>query len=757
MLIVNAVVGILNNDAFSLATRRKFNQQSILRECVADELKEFYLTNGKDLCDSQSGLAIYDVVGTISVSHHWSNLTALRQELGRSVPYKSRVKYFNIVDILLEHSSFKRFKFDVKEAINELVKRVLNTVNPSRYKETVNQDIDASGDTNRPLLRIFSPLNAGNNCDDTDDNLNKDDKKTLERNVIEQLSVLSNSTKETSSVQHNEGCNTVRLNTVEGEKSNFVDSRGRKKRTVHQYLAMTETENVTRSYSSINDNLLPITKKLRTINNRALPTSAKSNNKSNYKKKKGGIGGNRNKNTTVKGKRVNSFSLQPADTPVILATKITTTLSSSPSGLLASEYQFDVHSVFNDSYNSNVIVDCSSTARLLEPSSSSSSSILIQPPCSSTAALSLQDSSNCDNNVDRDCITYKYCSLEMNNDGDNLGINVDNHVVNSSSYSSNNKYYSVMAAAAVEEERYSPHPWELLDEVTATTTAAACRDTAATSSSSATATNEAFYSYQKQQQQHQQLLQCDDHTITLEPTITPSTSLCCLPFAVTTTNNSMNRINNMKPIYQFTSIQDNNDKNHKKVSSDVYSQLTNVTSSLINSESNSTEQYIISAIATDKIDILDSNSSSSLQANRSAVSCKDLNSSSLLVSTETKETTTTSTIAPAFNGSLLSISPSSAVFRSSPTPSEPAATIIPSLLHVTLPRSLPPFPCFSSNPSPRASYKNNNNNNNDHSDANISTDNNNSCSVTQVNKHHRSYGISNKANIDYYCCNTYFY
>eukprot|EP00601_Ochromonadales_sp_CCMP2298_P004971 CAMPEP_0173191146 /NCGR_PEP_ID=MMETSP1141-20130122/12728_1 /TAXON_ID=483371 /ORGANISM="non described non described, Strain CCMP2298" /LENGTH=271 /DNA_ID=CAMNT_0014115313 /DNA_START=163 /DNA_END=975 /DNA_ORIENTATION=- len=112
LLLVNAIVGILDFESFNLASRRKFNQQKVLCECILQEIDSL----DPDADKSQ----VFAVVDST-----WSDLSALRTFLDSNAPYKSKDKYFFIMNVLLSHQVLAELNFNLEEAVNVAVRKIL--------------------------------------------------------------------------------------------------------------------------------------------------------------------------------------------------------------------------------------------------------------------------------------------------------------------------------------------------------------------------------------------------------------------------------------------------------------------------------------------------------------------------------------------------------------------------------------------------------------------------------------------------------
>ncbi|KAJ1432697.1 hypothetical protein B484DRAFT_429796 [Ochromonadaceae sp. CCMP2298] len=112
LLLVNAIIGILDVEACNLGTRRKFNQQKELCECI-QEIRS--TTNADD----------EDKVCVVSVEGEWSNISSLRALLDSDAPYKSKDKYTFIMNVLLNHKVLADFNFDLRDVISAAVRKIL--------------------------------------------------------------------------------------------------------------------------------------------------------------------------------------------------------------------------------------------------------------------------------------------------------------------------------------------------------------------------------------------------------------------------------------------------------------------------------------------------------------------------------------------------------------------------------------------------------------------------------------------------------
>ncbi|KAJ1432950.1 hypothetical protein B484DRAFT_429692 [Ochromonadaceae sp. CCMP2298] len=124
LLLVNAIIGILDCDSFNLSTRRKFNQQKVLCECIL----EIRSTTLVETDEEEVYVAVDEGV--------WSTIPYLRDFLDSNAPYKSKDKYSFITNMLLAHKVLADLDFNLVEAVNAAVRKILQNectiVQPAR-------------------------------------------------------------------------------------------------------------------------------------------------------------------------------------------------------------------------------------------------------------------------------------------------------------------------------------------------------------------------------------------------------------------------------------------------------------------------------------------------------------------------------------------------------------------------------------------------------------------------------------------------
>lgn len=121
LLLLNAIVGILDFESFNLAARRKFNQQQVLYECLKAELEE------KGIEESKEDGSAATITATLDAC--WHDMKAVRNFLEKSAPYKSKDKYWGIMDHLLGHKAIQTRGGDIAKCINAAIAKILAPTN----------------------------------------------------------------------------------------------------------------------------------------------------------------------------------------------------------------------------------------------------------------------------------------------------------------------------------------------------------------------------------------------------------------------------------------------------------------------------------------------------------------------------------------------------------------------------------------------------------------------------------------------------
>jgi hypothetical protein len=139
-------VGVLDFSNLNLASRRKFNQQKVLCECILQEMQEMqemqeiYATGGEvGGADAGADVCIPVCIDKIQVcalvGGAWSDLHSLRAFLESHAPYKSKHKYCLIMNLLLSHTCLSDFHFNLQEAVPVAVRKILTLYMPDTMSD----------------------------------------------------------------------------------------------------------------------------------------------------------------------------------------------------------------------------------------------------------------------------------------------------------------------------------------------------------------------------------------------------------------------------------------------------------------------------------------------------------------------------------------------------------------------------------------------------------------------------------------------
>jgi hypothetical protein len=171
---LDAVIYMLEFHEFNAASRRAFNQQQVLFDCIKEELQRSNpllhavfsarLRGGADADENQVEVIISDLTPP------WTSAALLKRHLLSDPTAKSRDKFVGILESLFDHPALTQCGDDLRTAFTQVVTKIvygfsvasMNRVGGSR---TSSPSYDAlsemsSNDSGSSLLRVSSTVNA---------------------------------------------------------------------------------------------------------------------------------------------------------------------------------------------------------------------------------------------------------------------------------------------------------------------------------------------------------------------------------------------------------------------------------------------------------------------------------------------------------------------------------------------------------------------------------------------------------------------
>jgi hypothetical protein len=171
---LDAVIYMLEFHEFNAASRRAFNQQQVLFDCIKEELQRANpllhalfaarLRGGADSDESQVEVVITDLTPP------WTSAALLKKHLLSDPTAKSRDKFVGILESLFDHSALTQYGDDLRFAFAQVVTKIvygfsiasMNRVGGSR---TSSPSYDAlsemsSNDSGSSLRRVSSSVNV---------------------------------------------------------------------------------------------------------------------------------------------------------------------------------------------------------------------------------------------------------------------------------------------------------------------------------------------------------------------------------------------------------------------------------------------------------------------------------------------------------------------------------------------------------------------------------------------------------------------
>lgn len=180
LLLLDAIVSILDTDLFSASTRRAFNQQKVLHDAILREIKQ---TNAKtenspgvdgsqlpDIATKQEGVQFIFNRGEVIPEHvvlriealngPWTDLYHLKQAMVDTPTTKSRAKYLQIVDLLMNHSALELYQFNLQDCLNAIVRKVIKGYNNSVLKQRATGADNSGSSSNNSSDSSKAPVRA---------------------------------------------------------------------------------------------------------------------------------------------------------------------------------------------------------------------------------------------------------------------------------------------------------------------------------------------------------------------------------------------------------------------------------------------------------------------------------------------------------------------------------------------------------------------------------------------------------------------
>lgn len=125
LILLDAVICLLELREINEASRRSFNQQKVLIECIVAELERTDTDQYHQYLARDENAPVEYEIALEGMSSHWSDAERLQLQILSDPTTKSREKFVSIVDCLFNHPTLANFQLNLPTILRHVMLRVL--------------------------------------------------------------------------------------------------------------------------------------------------------------------------------------------------------------------------------------------------------------------------------------------------------------------------------------------------------------------------------------------------------------------------------------------------------------------------------------------------------------------------------------------------------------------------------------------------------------------------------------------------------